>query len=482
MERARLIGAGYAHARLKPAHVTTLDGQLLRTIRPASRLLRTALRYGAWPWLLLVDVIAWSAAIAVAAGLDVRQLVLLPVLVMLYQGAELYRARPSLSILDDAPRMAGRVLAAAALTGAVAAAADRPLAGDLLVSAGLFIPIGVVLRAAAYAALRALRARGHLERRVLILGSGGVAERLAEVLLMHREYGLHPLGFLDSDPVPMHGERIVPVLGSCEHLPWMIEEFGVGSVVVAFGSDTEADLVEIIRTCDQADCELYVVPRLFELSHTGFAAQELQGVPVVRLRRDIQRGVRWRLKRVMDLVAAAVALLLLAPLLALCMFLLRLESGPGTLFRQVRVGLNGRRFEMLKFRTLEPSDLSESATLWSVAHDGRVRPFARFLRRTSLDELPQLWNILLGHMSLVGPRPERPHFVARFANTIPRYADRHRVRPGLTGWAQVNGLRGDTSLEERVCLDNCYIENWSLWTDVKVLLRTVSEVLWARGS
>jgi lipopolysaccharide/colanic/teichoic acid biosynthesis glycosyltransferase len=188
-----------------------------------------------------------------------------------------------------------------------------------------------------------------------------------------------------------------------------------------------------------------------------------------------------RSKRLVDIACASAALLALAPVLAVIAVAVRWEGGPGIIFRQERVGLDGRAFNVLKFRSLRPVDETESATKWNIAHDDRLGPVGRFLRATSLDELPQLWNILRGDMTIVGPRPERPHFVATFASTFPRYTARHRVPSGLTGWAQVHGLRGDTSIEDRARFDNYYIENWSLWADVKIILRTVSTVLRRAG-
>jgi lipopolysaccharide/colanic/teichoic acid biosynthesis glycosyltransferase len=163
------------------------------------------------------------------------------------------------------------------------------------------------------------------------------------------------------------------------------------------------------------------------------------------------------------------------------MLAVRIEGGPGVIFRQPRVGRHGQVFDCLKLRSMRPVDGHESATNWSIAQDERVGRVGRFLRRSSLDELPQLWNILRGDMTLVGPRPERPHFVEQFSATYDRYAYRHRVQAGLTGFAQVSGLRGDTPIADRARYDNYYIENWSLWLDVKILLRTFSEVLFARG-
>ena len=194
------------------------------------------------------------------------------------------------------------------------------------------------------------------------------------------------------------------------------------------------------------------------------------------------RGPAWAAKRAFDVTVSVLALLALLPVLLACAGAVRWEGGPGVLFRQERVGRDGRTFLCLKFRSMRPADPGESATRWSVAGDDRIGPVGRLLRRTSLDELPQLWNIVRGDMTLVGPRPERPHFVRRFAQEHPRYAHRHRVPAGLTGLAQVSGLRGaETPISDRTRADNYYIENWSLWLDAKVLLRTVGEVLFARG-
>ncbi len=167
--------------------------------------------------------------------------------------------------------------------------------------------------------------------------------------------------------------------------------------------------------------------------------------------------------------------------MAACALAVRWEGGPGVIFRQERVSVDGRPFDVLKFRSLRPVDETESKTNWNIKHDDRLGPVGRFLRMTSLDELPQLWNIIEGDMSLVGPRPERPYFVEQFSAYIPRYTARHRVPAGLTGWAQIHGLRGDTSIEERARFDNYYIENWSPWLDMKIGLRTICQVVQRQG-
>jgi len=240
-------------------------------------------------------------------------------------------------------------------------------------------------------------------------------------------------------------------------------------------------MVDIIRTCDRLRCEIFLVPRLFELHQVSDDMDTVWGLPLVRLRRATYRSQGWHVKRLFDVAFATGALLVLWPLMLAAAIAVRLEGGPGILFRQERVGADSRRFDVLKFRSLRPVDDAESATNWNIKHDDRLGPVGRFLRKSSIDELPQLFNILRGEMSLVGPRPERPHFVAQFRQTYPRYIARHRVPSGLTGWAQVHGLRGDTSIADRAMFDNYYIENWSLWLDVKILIRTVGSVVKGQG-
>jgi exopolysaccharide biosynthesis polyprenyl glycosylphosphotransferase len=241
-------------------------------------------------------------------------------------------------------------------------------------------------------------------------------------------------------------------------------------------------MIDVIRECDRLNCEIFVVPRMFEVHHVSSDMDSVWGIPLIRLRRKAHRAFSWRLKRLFDIVASGLALLLLSPLMALIAVAVRLESGPGVLFRQIRVGFDGQHFQLLKFRSMRPVDETESSTKWNISHDDRMGPIGRFLRKSSLDELPQLINILRGEMSMVGPRPERPHFVARFRQVHPHYWARHRVPSGLTGWAQIHGLRGDTSIGDRARFDNYYVENWSLWLDTKIIIRTIGAIFTRTGS
>jgi exopolysaccharide biosynthesis polyprenyl glycosylphosphotransferase len=209
-------------------------------------------------------------------------------------------------------------------------------------------------------------------------------------------------------------------------------------------------------------------------------ADHIGSIPIMRVRNPNLHGPARIIKRAFDIFVAVTSLILLLPLLSAAALAVRIEGGPGVIFRQVRVGRDGKHFELLKFRSMKPAHEYDSQTRWCAATDNRIGPVGRFLRCTSIDELPQLWNILRGDMTVVGQRPERPHFVEQFTTQFDRYAYRHRVQVGLTGFAQVSGLRGDTSIADRARYDNFYIENWSLWLDIKIVLRTFREVFFYR--
>jgi exopolysaccharide biosynthesis polyprenyl glycosylphosphotransferase len=334
-------------------------------------------------------------------------------------------------------------------------------------SAG-FVIAGRVL---AYALHRRLRRSKVFSARTLVVGAAALGRKLADTLDEHPEFGLRVVGFVDAHPV---GEVTDRVLGSPEELPAVIRRDGIERVIVAYGAVDEADLVPVLRACSETDAAVYHVPRFFELGIpiTSTEHEDVRGIPLVRFRRQALRRSSLYWKRTFDLLVSATVIVLASPVLALIALAVRATSPGPVLFRQVRIGKDGREFELLKFRTMEVND--DAATTWTVVGDPRLTSIGGFLRRTSLDELPQLFNILRGDMSLVGPRPERPHFVEQFGQDFHRYHDRHRVPVGLTGWSQVHGLRGDTPIEDRVRLDNYYIENWSPWLDLVIMVRTAA--------
>jgi exopolysaccharide biosynthesis polyprenyl glycosylphosphotransferase len=383
-----------------------------------------------------------------------------------------YASRITLSVARDL----GTVAAAVAIPLAVIGAFDgfgRSVRPFVLVGLSTLCLI-LIGRAAAYVGIRRARTKGALGQRVLIVGAGQVAERFADALDLNPSYGLHPVGLLD-DCAEESLSR--PVLGGIDQMDTVLRDHRIDRVVIAFGVNRDPDLVRVIRSCENAAVDMYIIPRFFELGLQA-APRDVDmvwGFPLVRLRRSTMRSSGRAAKRVFDATVSAVMLLLLAPLYGLLALAVRLTSPGPIYFRQRRIGKNGHEVEILKFRSMRVN--SESDTQWSVDEDDRVTKIGSIMRKTSLDELPQLWNVLKGDMSLVGPRPERPFFVEQFEQEVPRYGDRHRVPVGLTGLAQVSGLRGDTSIEDRAWFDNHYIENWSVSGDLIILARTAGAVI-----
>jgi exopolysaccharide biosynthesis polyprenyl glycosylphosphotransferase len=329
------------------------------------------------------------------------------------------------------------------------------------------------------------RRHGEALRPTLIIGAGRVGRLTARRLLEQPELGLRPIGFIDKEPmwVPENG-AVLPVLGASWDLDRVVEEHGVEQVIVAFSTAPDDVLLRLFRRCEELGVSVAFVPRLFEKVTGRLTIDYLGGLPVLASRTPNPRGLQFAIKYAADRLAALCLLLLAAPLMVAAAVGVAATLGRPIFFRQLRVGRDGREFEMLKFRTMwEPDQLEERAielpddtAPGGVEGLDRRTPFGALLRRSSIDELPQLLNVLRGEMSLIGPRPERPQFVGLFEKSVYRYEDRHRVKSGITGWAQVHGLRGQTSLGDRVELDNHYIENWSLWLDLKILLLTVVAV------
>jgi exopolysaccharide biosynthesis polyprenyl glycosylphosphotransferase len=380
------------------------------------------------------------------------------------------------------PRLEREIPALLAWTGipfAIVAGlfASRPdEVGPAAKVAATAIVLVVAGRGLSYGIIRSARRRAWAPEPTLIVGAGEVGAMVATALQEHRQYGLVPVGFLDSfDGVGLS----MPVLGDAHALLPIAQHNSVTKVIIAFGAMAESDMVEILRTCDRLPIEVYVVPRFFELGVTtgGNRYDDVWGIPLLRLRRSALRTMaRWS-KRLFDLVVATVVLLLTSPLCLAAALAVRLSSPGPILLGQRRVGQDGREFELLKFRSMVMN--GDADTAWSAADD-YMTPVGRLLRRTSVDELPQLLNVLRGDMSLVGPRPERPYFVTQFSAEVRRYNDRHRVPAGITGWAQVHGLKGDTPIPDRVRFDNYYIEHWSLWRDVVIVAQTIGKLLTLR--
>jgi exopolysaccharide biosynthesis polyprenyl glycosylphosphotransferase len=409
------------------------------------------------------DLIALGAAMLIARPAEEVNVTyaVFAMVALLASGA--YRLRISLSALDEAPRLA-TVLAVPLLLLAPFAHSTQ---SQLLWQAATSVVAVVVMRAIGYALLRRARRRG-LREATLVAGTGHVGVELANLIVMHPEYGLELTGFVGS-PYPGLPR---PLIGDVGDLDRLVQEHGIRRVLVAFGPTREAELVGVLRTAVLRDVEVHVVPRFFEVgvAPRGPDVDDLWGIPIYRMRQAALRARVWRFKRTVDLVLSMILLIVTAPVMALAALAVKLGSQGPVLFRQSRIGQYGEEIAVLKFRTLPADHIDDS---WNASND-EYNAVGRWLRRMSIDELPQLWNVLRGDMSLVGPRPERGYLVEQFNASVSGYRDRHRLPVGLTGWAQVHGLRGDTSLRERVRFDNQYIEHWSLWRDVVILVRTLS--------
>ena len=323
---------------------------------------------------------------------------------------------------------------------------------------------------------------GESVRPTLIIGAGKVGRLAAGRLLQHPELGLRPVGFLDKDPLVGEDETLpLPVLGASWDLDRVIAQHKVEQVIITFSRAPHEVLLRLVRRCEELGVNVAFVPRLFEKVTSKLTVEHIGGLPLIAARAVNPKGVQFGIKYAVDRLVAGVVLVLALPVMVPAGLAILATLGRPLFFRQVRVGRDGRTFEMLKFRTMRPVepeldehafDLPPDTAPGGVEGGDRRTRVGAFLRRTSIDELPQLINVLKGEMSLIGPRPERPEFVGLFEQSVYRYGDRHRVKSGITGWAQVHGLRGKTSLSDRVEWDNYYIENWSLWLDLKVLLLT----------
>ena len=399
---------------------------------------------------------------------------------LLLTGGGRYVARLHLSVLDELPHLITRLLTAvAAVSTIILWLHQKAEILTFLETACQAVALVVVGRVITTRALAIGRRRGIAQHQTLVIGGGPLAAELARILAEHREYGIKLKGFVDNGR-SCPAEEYLPRLGELADLDMVVATSGAEILLVADGSFEEHALMDAVRTRACQHTELLVVPRMHHFHTLTGMADHIGSIPIMRIRNPNLRGPARLIKRAFDIAVAATALIVLSPVLAIAALAVRLEGGPGIIFRQVRVGRDGKHFELLKFRSMRPANEQESQTQWSVAADNRVGPVGRFLRCTSIDELPQLWNILRGDMTVVGPRPERPHFVEQFSTQFDRYAHRHRVQVGLTGFAQVSGLRGDTSIADRARYDNFYIENWSLWLDITIIFRTFREVLFYR--
>ncbi len=408
------------------------------------------------------------------------------VLALLARGG-MYKPRLRMDLFDDvATAVRATTIAAMAIIAVHVLVIGSSSTGAAAVRAWLLATVALAAGRVVLG-VQAARLRGERARPTLIVGAGKIGHLVAKRLSEQPLLGLRPIGFLDKEPLTTEeGSGDVAVLGASWDFDRVVSEHGVEHVVLTYSTAPNNVMLRLAARCEQMGLPVSVVPRLFETVPSRLSVEHLGGLPLLTASPPNPRGREFQIKYAFDRIAAGVLILLALPVLVPAAIATWVSVGRPILFNQVRVGRDGREFSMLKFRSMKADDApprSRTVELPADTAPGGVEGIDRrtrvgtLLRKTSIDELPQLFNVLRGDMSIVGPRPERPEFVALFEKSIYRYADRHRVKAGITGWAQVHGLRGKTSLADRIEWDNYYIENWSLWLDFKILLLTFAAVL-----
>ncbi len=332
----------------------------------------------------------------------------------------------------------------------------------------------IILRNVIRYVLRNIRRRGYNQKHILLVGYSRAAEEYIDRIMAHPEWGYTVRGILDDHVTAGTTYRGVKVLGRIGNLMVILPENKLDEISITLGLNEYYRLEEIVALCEKSGVHTKFIPDYHNIIPTKPYTEDLMGLPVINIRYvPLSNTFNAMVKRIMDVIGSLLCIALLSPVMLIAVIGVKLTSPGPLIYKQTRVGLHNRSFEMYKFRSMVVQDPEKEKKGWTVKNDPRVTPFGKFMRRTSMDELPQLFNVLKGDMSLVGPRPERPFFVEKFREEIPRYMVKHQVRPGMTGWAQVNGYRGDTSIRKRIDCDLYYIENWTLGLDIKILFLTV---------
>jgi len=399
---------------------------------------------------------------------------ILPVAFFTLRGRGLYEPRRIGSLLREIAAVIGAMTVTLVVILAADAISRTFLSRTMILGFwGSSIVTIVGARLVGRGVLRRLRRKGYNLRYVLIVGAGRLAQETIESIHGHPEAGLRVIGALSDDP-GQQGRTIqgVRVLGPYAGVKAALAERTVDQVVIALPREDSDQLEKILAELDEEVVTVRLIPDLLHVMTLRSSVEDLDGLPVINLREGPMVGWAALQKRAFDTVVSSLILLAASPVLALIALGVRVTSGRPIFYHQERMGLDGRVFRMIKFRSMRPDSEAGTGAVWASKDDSRVTPLGAFLRKTSLDELPQLWNVLRGDMSLVGPRPERPVLIDQFKSEIPGYMLRHKVKAGMTGWAQIHGWRGNTSLHERVEHDIYYIQNWSLMLDLRILAMT----------
>ena len=451
-----------------------------------------------WAFVLAYAVRFESGLIPVTQGYPPfeQYLNVLPFIALLtplaFQLQGVYRLRRGRSRVDDFfAVLIGTILAvvlgviATLYVGAYLATEEEKARGAYEVSQlvwGLFLVINVLFTYASREGVRELLERrwraGIGLKRILIAGAGDLGRLVADRMLQHRELGYQVVGFVDDRAGGDHiGYRGLPLLGTLAEVGEIAQRERVDHLYVALSLEEHAKLLDLIEITSRECIDVKVVPDLLQFIALRARLEDLDGLPVINVNDVPLQGFNAWVKRSLDVIFSGAALIVLALPLALIATLIRITSNGPIFYRQERMGLDGKAFTVYKFRSMEDGAEDVTGPIWARDNDPRVTRLGHWLRRLDLDELPQFWNVLRGDMSIVGPRPERPYFVEQFKHRIPQYMLRHKVKAGITGWAQVNGWRGNTSLEKRIEYDLYYIENWSVGLDIKIMWLTLIRVL-----
>jgi exopolysaccharide biosynthesis polyprenyl glycosylphosphotransferase len=400
-------------------------------------------------------------------------------LLAVFYFSRLYHQRRALSRFDNARDILGSVTIGLVLASGFHELIFKNTAFDVDYLRGMFFytwGLGVVFiimgREFHRILTASLRRRGIARDNLLIVGTGNVAQDISSRISGNPDLGYQIIGVVGAEAKPKARMGKIPILGVYENIPEIIDDYRVEQVIIALSETKRNEIVELVTLCQRGRVDIKVYPDIFAYMAGDMNVDDLGGSPLLTVRDIALRGWKLSLKRSLDVFGSFFGLIFLSPILLLVALAIRLESEGPVFYSQIRMGLDGRPFPIIKFRSMR-QDAESNGPGWTRKNDPRVTRIGSFIRKTEIDELPQLINVLLGQMSLVGPRPERPYYVNQFRDQIPRYMERHREKAGMTGWAQVNGLRGDTSIAQRTSYDLWYVENWSLWLDIKIIMRTV---------
>ena len=403
-------------------------------------------------------------------------LIVVPFLLLLYYACNLYTPKR----VQGRRLEGGNILKANLICGlTLMAALFWFKQGDVSrIVLGVFMALNVTLtvieRNIVRMVLMNARRIGLNQKYVLLVGYSRAAEEYIDRIVQNPQWGYKILGILDDNVASGTLYKNVEVLGFTESLSYILEGNHPDEIAITLGLNEYDKLEHIVAMCEKSGVHTKFIPDYSKIIPTKPYTEDLLGLPVVNIRHvPLTNTFNMMIKRVFDLVGASVCIVLFSPVMLITAILIKLTSKGPLIFTQERVGLHNRPFKMYKFRSMEVQSKQEEKAGWTTKNDPRVTGIGKFIRRTSIDELPQLFNVLKGEMSLIGPRPERPQFVEKFREEIPRYMVKHQVRPGMTGWAQVNGYRGNTSIKKRIDYDLYYIENWTMGFDIKILFLTV---------